>query len=461
MPSLDCIIIGTGFSALGASRQLTQAGLKVLHLEGRSRVGGRAVTLTEGVDSPIDLGCAQIHGYREGNPMRKVSEALGVKAHVPEGVPPPLVYAAEGLLTTEITGELFATSAAQAYKPTVPPPSPISSIASVLPTAVTSSPSLLSLSRTAEIGSGIPLEEISAKWWNFGKAFVGTDGAPVGGYKEIIGGLVSEVEGKGAKVELGKEVVGLEDLGAEGVKVVVKGGEEYTAKTVISTIPLGVLKLAPPKFTPALSPSFSAALERTSNGSLEKIILFYESAWWPSSDTQGVYLLLPTTLRNADDPATNLHDVFAQTVLPVNNMNKLAQKPHPSLLIYVGAKAAEFLASYSESEIGDAMHEYLLKRFEVAEEKASKPKRVVVTRWLADPFSRGETSAPVSLVKSKDGELGTPLDYVTLGREQWDGRLGFAGEHTVIDGRGSVAGAWLSGEREGQRVVALLGKGEL
>ena len=48
------------------------------------------------------------------------------------------------------------------------------------------------------------------------------------------------------------------------------------------------------------------------------------------------------------------------------------------------------------------------------------------------------------------------MDFVLLGRSQWGGRLGFAGEHTDLDGRGSVVGAVVSGEREGERVAGML-----
>lgn len=317
------------------------------------------------------------------------------------------------------------------------------------------SPDVLGLARTAEIGAGIPLERIAAKWWNFGKPIAGTDGAPIGGYSTLVNKLVEEVEGAGSSVTLSAEVTLVEDGGEDGgVKVTTKDGSTYDAKFIISTIPLGVLKTSPPKFSPPLSLPFKAALERTQNGNLEKIVLLYNTAWWPDSKTQVAYLLLPLKLRSEKEPPSTLLDLFETTVFPVQNYLRTASTPHPSLLLYVGSTAAEFISNYSESEIGEAIHKYLATRFAVKNPPA--PKKVLVTRWLADPFSRGETSAPTSLDLSQDGELGTPLDYITLSRSEWGGKLGFAGEHTVIDGRGSVGGAWISGEREGKRVADLL-----
>lgn len=71
----EVLIIGSGLSALSAARALKAH--KPLLLEARSRIGGRAQTYTA-TDSPVDLGCSMIHGYKEGNPLRKVLEEYGL-----------------------------------------------------------------------------------------------------------------------------------------------------------------------------------------------------------------------------------------------------------------------------------------------------------------------------------------------------------------------------------------------
>jgi monoamine oxidase len=59
----DCIVIGAGWSGVVAARSLARAGNKVVILEARDRVGGRARTYTDaGMHAPIDLGCSWIHG---------------------------------------------------------------------------------------------------------------------------------------------------------------------------------------------------------------------------------------------------------------------------------------------------------------------------------------------------------------------------------------------------------------
>ncbi|EFN59193.1 hypothetical protein CHLNCDRAFT_138105 [Chlorella variabilis] len=74
------------------------------------------------------------------------------------------------------------------------------------------------------------------------------------------------------------------------------------------------------------------------------------------------------------------------------------------------------------------------------------PIQVTVTRWAADPFSRGSYSFfAVGNPKSITAELEAPV-----------GRLLFAGEATS-DKPATVLGAYLSGLREAKRVLGLLG----
>lgn len=94
-PPLDALIIGAGWSGLTSALQLSKAGKKVLCLEARKRIGGRAFTHSWNDDTPmdnnertlinnekggyaVDFGCSYIHGYEEGNPVKEIAKRYGV-----------------------------------------------------------------------------------------------------------------------------------------------------------------------------------------------------------------------------------------------------------------------------------------------------------------------------------------------------------------------------------------------
>ncbi|GMK58674.1 hypothetical protein CspeluHIS016_0601160 [Cutaneotrichosporon spelunceum] len=80
------VIIGAGMSGLSCARALVQAGVDVLILEARDRIGGRTWTYqhpVEGRDKPLhfDLGASFIHGIA-GNPMYAMAKRNKLPLHV-------------------------------------------------------------------------------------------------------------------------------------------------------------------------------------------------------------------------------------------------------------------------------------------------------------------------------------------------------------------------------------------
>src|SRR5215212_2158175 len=59
----DVLVLGAGVAGLAAAQELSQAGLRVIVIEARDRIGGRVFTQhVPGHPLPIELGAEFIHG---------------------------------------------------------------------------------------------------------------------------------------------------------------------------------------------------------------------------------------------------------------------------------------------------------------------------------------------------------------------------------------------------------------
>ena len=58
--SCDVVVVGAGFAGITAARDLTQAGLSVVVVEARDRIGGRTYT-DDAIGRPVELGGAYVH----------------------------------------------------------------------------------------------------------------------------------------------------------------------------------------------------------------------------------------------------------------------------------------------------------------------------------------------------------------------------------------------------------------
>ncbi|KAI9632540.1 flavin-containing amine oxidoreductase [Dioszegia hungarica] len=464
----DTIILGAGWSGAVAAQSLAGKGHKVLVLEARDRVGGRAQTWVGG-GAKVDVGCSWIHGYREGNPTRGIAKSLGVDAHLPKPAD-GVIYGPNGmrLLSKEETASLRANlSAAQAsLKTPHPAPSPTASLASGLFASLSplfkggkpaSKPEDTNLAqdfaRMLEVPLGVKLEKASLKWagWETSTNFAGSDAAPEGGYEALVGKVLADAKSKGAEVKLSSKVEKVED-GSESATVTA-GGSTYTARTILSTIPLGVLKkLSSDFFSPALPPALQETIKGTHVGVLEKLLLQYPSAWWPEAEKIGSYTFLPT--GPTPTPNSSLQEVFdGSTIMCANFAAPSLPGPTPTLLSYLSETPATLLLKHDPKDVAEAYHQFLISRFKPSTPPPS-PSNSNLTNWLTDEYSHGATTTP-SIVS--DGER-SPMDFKELGRPVWSGRLGFAGEHTDMDHRGSVAGAVVSGQREADRIDRFLAR---
>jgi monoamine oxidase len=74
MHQIEVAVIGAGAAGLAAGRRLKDAGVDVIVLEARERIGGRAWTISS--DYPLDLGCEWLHSANI-NPFSEIAEQFG------------------------------------------------------------------------------------------------------------------------------------------------------------------------------------------------------------------------------------------------------------------------------------------------------------------------------------------------------------------------------------------------
>lgn len=72
----DVVVVGAGAAGIAACRRLSEAKLRVIALEARNRVGGRAWTVPTAIGKPVDLGCEWLHSA-DINPWSDIAAALG------------------------------------------------------------------------------------------------------------------------------------------------------------------------------------------------------------------------------------------------------------------------------------------------------------------------------------------------------------------------------------------------
>lgn len=86
-----------------------------------------------------------------------------------------------------------------------------------------------------------------------------------------------------------------------------------------------------------------------------------------------------------------------------------------------------------------------------------QPKETVVTRWRADPWSRGSYSFVAVGSSGSDYDLLAspviPPNAQGVSVTTGPARLFFAGEHTIRNYPATVHGAFLSGLREASRIA--------
>lgn len=418
----DVIVVGAGVAGLAAASDLVSAGLDVVVLEARDRIGGRTHTVSLG-DADVDLGAAWVHDPSH-NPLTPYVESLDIPV-VPDGMwghGMGAFHNGEWLSVAEtstLVAALYNFDPAEVAGLALRPPSDRYSdgISWYVETqlAPNAGPAMVDAFLSRVVGAGVTGDHPSDISLEGMAAYEGEESGHnsviAGGYRTLVDRLA-----EGVDIQLSEPVVRI-DHSKTGVTVTTQD-RTLDARWAVLTAPLGVLKSGGIEFEPGMPQQHREALSRLKAKSLEKVVLTFDERFW-SEDLAQIALL--------DDQHGFIwvHDLSAHTGVPtlVALYNPaIAATPMP------GEEVVEVFSSLLTAMFG----------------QIPNPRHAVTTNWASDPYSVGSYSfIPVG---------GSPLDMTTLAQPVGP-RLLLAGEHTFPNYYGTVQAAWLSGKRAAQAIV--------
>lgn len=428
------VVVGAGISGLVAGRALRLAGVDVVVVEARNRIGGRTHTV-DVAGTPVDLGAAWVHDG-VGAPTLPYIDAIGG-----EVIPARITDMYAGAAVIDRENSSYPDDAAGATLETAL----ATFIDNAQALAATDTGASLSLADAIEqilpnerpavratVGrflssfDGADADDVGLAAFNqffFGVAVEDQDVFPRGGYRGLVDALATDLDIRLSSVA---QTVRSDD---DGVEVVIEhdgATEVLEASHVIVTAPLGVLKADAIEFDPPLPPAKLTAIDTLGFGVFEKVVLAYDQQYWQPSESGAIIVL--------DDETGQW--------LSLIDMSEWYQQP-VLVAITTGTPARE-LAALPETERVARVATIVN---EITGGTAPAPIASAASNWVNDPYSQGCYSRI-----ARDGDEASTIDSVT-NLAAPHGRVLFAGEATDLDALAIVDGAWKSGIREAKRLL--------
>ena len=422
---LDVVIIGAGVAGLAAARTLLAAHKNVLVVEARERIGGRAVTDSTTFGFPFDQGAQWIEAGKT-NPAMAILREANAKPILDRQEQTLCLAGAELPREEYARFEKIALTASRKIAEALRKPPPLSSLGVtpgkepdvIVGRLLTPQDALerLAYALVGPLEAGVENNELSAR--DFTRQ---PDTEPQYSVAEGLGALIARWGAK-VPVKLATRVVRVDSTGTQ-VQVVTTNGE-LNARTVIVTVPTGVLAAGSFGFAPQLSAARREAIAQLPMALYNKVALSFSRK------------LIDAPAGRSVSGLTRKGQAFDAIVRPYNR---------DAAVVFVGGAHAREL----EEQGGGAAASFALSA--MAEIYGDELRGAVAhshaTRWGKDPFARGSWSMAIP---------GRAEARLVVAQPHHD-RVFFAGEATDPVWATRVGGAYASGLRAAREALAVLG----
>lgn len=432
----DVLIIGAGVAGLAAAGTLSRAGNRVLVLEARDRIGGRIATIhPPGMKVAVELGAEFVHGRPPesfeliGSADLQLSRIRGE----------PFCSNEAGLAPCDVWSKI--EKVLDKMKTDGSPQESFAAFVRRLRDAgITDEDKRAACSYVRGFHAAHP-EEISVQSLIEGiKAEEKIDGDSQfrlpQGYDQIATSLENRIDRSCARVQLNSPVRTV-NWGPE--KIVVKiasaaGEQSFTARQIVITVPLGLLKTRAGPGAIDFDPPLAAKqtwLAQLRVGHVIRVVLVFRFPFWTELRAEERSLGKMTFLFSSDKDFPTWWTQF-----PIEQ---------PVLTAWSPADSAERLSKLSDHEICERAIQSLARVMHVPVERCRAHLVAAFTHnWQIDPYSRGAYSYVAAGGIEVQRELAAPLN----------GTLFFAGEATNFQGHsGTVHGAIATGYRAAEEIL--------
>ncbi len=433
----DVLIIGAGVAGLAAAGTLSRAGVRVLVLEARDRIGGRIATIhPAGLKAAVELGAEFVHG-RPPETFELINDSdLEISRIQGE----PFCSSDTGLGPCDFWSRIEKVLEKMKSEGS-PQQSFDAFVRSLHDPEITEEDKRAACNYVRGFHAAHP-DEISVQSLIEGiEAEEKIDGDSQfrlpRGYDRLVTALRNKLDDEHSRIQLNSSVQCIlwhQHSVAVEVKSSISREQKFAARKVLLTVPLGLLKPEDGRSAITFDPPLNAkhaALSRLRVGHILRVVLVFRSRFWTGMQADGRTLHKMTFLFSGDEDFPTWW-----TLYPIEQ---------PVLTAWSPADSAERLSKLTHQEICGRAVQSLARVLHISLDRCRSELVAAYTHnWQTDPYSRGAYSYVASGGSDVQRELAAPLN----------GTLFFAGEATNFEGHhGTVHGAIASGYRAAKEIL--------